>query len=70
MHFDEGNCAQGQRPGNKPAQGNALGNACIVIEALKGRNIVCRSFRALTFLNKIPRALPWAGLFSHLWRSY
>ena len=37
--------------------------------ALKGRNNVCRPFRAGSFSSGIPRALPWAGLFAHLWCS-
>ena len=61
MHFAGDYAAQGQRPGHKPPQGNALGQ----VEsgsALKGRNKVCRPFRAPFFLNAIPRAMPWAGL--------
>ena len=54
---------EGQRPGNKPAQGNALGTASHIAPALKGRdtivrNILCRPFRAdsfiLSFLGRCP----------------
>ena len=38
---------EGQRPGNKPAQGNALGNRISTGKALKGRDNLCRPFRAL-----------------------
>ena len=41
--------AQGQRPGNKPAQGNALGNWCKKDKALKGRHNLSRPFRAFPF---------------------
>src|SRR5260370_1427478 len=30
---------------------------------------MCRLCRALSFLGTIPSALPWAGVFSHLWCS-
>ena len=70
LHFGPSHDAQGQRPGNKPAQGTALGESSIADTALKGRNNVCRPFRALSFFARIPRALPWAGLFAHLWCSF
>ena len=40
----------------------------------KGRDHVCRPFRARSLVNARPRAalvprLPWAGLFAHRWRS-
>ena len=37
--------------------------------ALKGHDNVCRPFRAGSSFSGVPRALPWAGLFSHLWCS-
>ena len=49
MHFDRSHDAQGHRPGNKPAQGTALGKSALTDTALKGRNHVCRPFRALSF---------------------
>ena len=70
MHFGYSHGAEGQRPGNKPAQGNALGKTSNADKALKGRDYVCRPFRALSFFDKTPRALPWAGLFAHLWCSF
>ncbi len=39
MHLCASHADQGQRPGNKPAQGNALGVASPTIQALKGRDI-------------------------------
>ena len=38
MHFGDRDAAQGQRPGNKPAQGNALGKSSITDKALQGRD--------------------------------
>ena len=37
---------EGQRPGNKPAQGNALGHRMTTDKALKGRDNWCCPFRA------------------------
>ena len=42
IHF----APEGQRPGNKPAQGNALGSARRETPALKGRHTLLRPFRA------------------------
>ena len=39
MHACASDAAQGQRPGNKQAQGNALGIPPQTIQALKGRDI-------------------------------
>jgi hypothetical protein len=63
-----------QRCANKPVQGNALGKPSLKDKALKGRDNLCRPFRALSFFNATPRAalvprLPWAGLFAGLWPS-
>ena len=66
-------CSSEMRPSSgpkalhKPAQGKrgtsaALGIAFKKDKALKGRDNVCRPFRALFMQNDSPRALPWAGL--------
>ena len=39
MHLCASHAAQGRGPGNKPAQGNALGFASPTIQALKGGDI-------------------------------
>ena len=54
---------EGQRPGDKPAQGNALGLQNQNVSALKGRDkfgrLTLRSpFRARSPWGTIPRALP------------
>ena len=49
----------GQRPGSWVERNPAL----------KGRDNWCRPFGAGSFSSGIPRALPWAGLFAHLWCS-
>ena len=41
-----GRLHEGQRPRHKPAQGNALGNRMKTGKALKGRDNLCRPFRA------------------------
>ena len=57
---------EGQRPANKPAQGNALGWRIFWRQALTGRNkfapVLCSPFRAWALFVRLPRALPWAGL--------
>ena len=50
MHFGIRLADEGQRPGNKPAQGNALGHGTDKNPALKGRDNVCRPFRAGWFV--------------------
>ena len=40
MPLGDSHAAQGQRPGNKPAQGNALGKPSITDKALKGRDTI------------------------------
>jgi hypothetical protein len=60
---------EGQRPADKPAQGNALGSPVSTEPALKGRHRVCRPVRAGSLSPRLPRALPWAGLFSALWAA-
>ena len=46
MHFRVRFAVEGQRPANKPAQGNALGLAQSETPALKGRHRLLRPFRA------------------------
>ncbi len=74
MHFVVGHGDEGQRPGNKPAQGKrgtsaALGVAFKKDKALKGRRTLSRRFRALSVWDGFPRALPWAGMLPGLWPS-
>ena len=71
MHLQIRFAVAGQRPGDKPAQGNALGGRQKMRQALKERHKpgLCRPFRAGVFLWAKPRALPWAGLFAHPWCS-
>ena len=57
-----------------PAQGNALGTAPNNEQALKGRDKIMHCtlgspFQGWRALSHVPRALPWAGLSSHLWCS-
>jgi hypothetical protein len=61
MYFFDSHGLQGQRPGNKPAQGNALGILRKKAKALKGRNTLSRPFRAFSFLNRATQgvALGW-----------
>ena len=60
---------QGQRPGDKPAQGNALGSIRTHVQAPQGRDnrrgAVAKDvspFQGLLPFFRIPRALPWAGM--------
>ena len=45
-----------------PAQGDALGGLVRAVQALKGRHILSRPYRAGGFPTRWPRALPWAGM--------
>ncbi len=56
-----------QRCADKPAQGDALGNAFKNGKALKGRHTLSGPFRAPSMVDELPRALPWAGLLPGLW---
>ena len=50
---------QGQRPGNKPAQGNALGRTIKTAQALKGRHILCSALSGLwIFFHSDPGRCP------------
>ena len=60
---------EGQRPGDKPAQGNALGKLPHEGQSPERARQRVTPFQGFGFFLRIPRALPWAGLFSHLWCS-
>ncbi len=56
-----GQVLKGQRPGDKPAQGNALGTVFVQDKGLKGRDKLCRPFRALILVLPMTQgvALGW-----------
>jgi len=58
----------GQRPRNEPAQGNALGGRQKCPSPERAFPTLS-PFQGWVFLWTKPRALPWAGLFAHLWCS-
>jgi hypothetical protein len=63
MHFCP--CLMGQRPGDKPAQGNALGEEFDTASP-EGARQTLPPIQGWFLRWHRPRALPWAGLFAHL----
>ncbi len=63
--------AEGQRPANKPAQGNAVGQRLQIGISPEGAGQhnapVVSPLQGLPLFSFVPRALPWAGMLSHLW---
>jgi hypothetical protein len=65
MHFGVMRRNKGHRPGDKPAQANALGKCVAMKQAPKGRNNVRRPFRtSLSFAGSQGVGLGWLAFAS------